>query len=65
MYVSLQCELDHDNEVCCVAIDSLATEVASGTVDGQLLSSFHQHGKSVIVFRFRDSMEGLRRTERL
>lgn len=33
---TLQCELDHDNEVCCVALSSLATEVASGTVDGLL-----------------------------
>ena len=30
----LQCELDHDNEVSCVDVDTSATRVASGTVDG-------------------------------
>lgn len=30
----LQCELDHDNEVSCLDLNSAATKVVSGTVDG-------------------------------
>lgn len=32
---SWQCELDHDNEVTCVDLDSDGLKVASGTVDGE------------------------------
>lgn len=35
MWLLSQCEFDHDNEVCCVALNSLGTKVASGTVDGK------------------------------
>ena len=31
---SMQCELDHDNEVSCLDLNSAATKVVSGTVDG-------------------------------
>lgn len=35
MFLTSQCELDHDNEVTCVDLDREPLRVASGTVDGE------------------------------
>ena len=34
VHIFVQCELDHDNEVSCIDLNSDALKVASGTVDG-------------------------------
>ena len=35
MILMEQSEFDHDSEVCCIGLNSLASAVVSGTVDGE------------------------------